>query len=329
VTITKGILVGTGMFLFILFGFLTFQGTVFVSEVDAVQESVLSSERNHQTMDLLAASRNTDPARGGGQIAVVEGIALVPTPHTANVDIGDRPQSDQISIYVVREGDTLTQIGEMFGVSVNTIIWGSDLKRGAHIEPGQILTILPVSGLTHEVEDGDTLSKIAKKYEADLEEISIFNDIDPYAALEVGSEIIVPGAHFPSAVAHTHITRSSPALLFDGYYIRPISGTITQGIHGFNAIDFGAPVGTPIVAAAEGSVIISRSGGWNGGYGSYVVIRHGNGTQTLYAHNSGNIVYAGQYVNQGQVIGYSGNTGRSTGPHLHFEVRGAVNPFAY
>ena len=91
-------------------------------------------------------------------------------------------------------------------------------------------------------------------------------------------------------------------------------------------MDLAAPTGTPILASAIGEVIISRTG-WNGGYGNYVVIAHSNGTQTVYAHNSSNIVYAGQTVVQGQVIGYVGSTGRSTGAHLHFEVRGAKNPF--
>jgi murein DD-endopeptidase MepM/ murein hydrolase activator NlpD len=122
------------------------------------------------------------------------------------------------------------------------------------------------------------------------------------------------------------IVSSGPAI--SGYFIHPLPGSVrTQGIHGYNAVDFGAPVGTPILASAGGSVLVSRVGGWNGGYGNYVVIDHPNGTQTLYAHNSKNTVWQGQTVVAGQVIGYVGNTGRSTGPHLHFEIRGAKNPF--
>jgi murein DD-endopeptidase MepM/ murein hydrolase activator NlpD len=103
---------------------------------------------------------------------------------------------------------------------------------------------------------------------------------------------------------------------------------ITQGLHGWNGIDLGAARGTPIHAAAGGTVIVARSGGaWNGGYGNYVVITHSNGTQTLYGHMKSVIVSPGQGVSAGQVIGYEGSTGASTGPHLHFEVRGAANPF--
>lgn len=108
----------------------------------------------------------------------------------------------------------------------------------------------------------------------------------------------------------------------------PIPGaTRSQGLHGYNGVDFAAPLGTPVYASDGGAVLVSRSSGWNGGYGLYVVIKHSNGTQTLYAHLSKTAVTAGSSVSQGQVVGYVGNTGRSTGNHLHFEVRGAQNPF--
>jgi murein DD-endopeptidase MepM/ murein hydrolase activator NlpD len=114
------------------------------------------------------------------------------------------------------------------------------------------------------------------------------------------------------------------------YYSWPFSSDwpITQGLHGFNAVDIGAPRGTAILAAAGGEVIVAKSGGWNGGYGSYVVIAHGNGTQTLYAHMSKVIATVGSMVGQGDTIGLVGATGEATGPHLHIEVRGAKNPFA-
>jgi len=115
-----------------------------------------------------------------------------------------------------------------------------------------------------------------------------------------------------------------------GYFSWPVGGgVITQGLHGWNAVDIGAPSGTPVYAAAGGTVIVARSGGgWNGGYGNYVVISHSNGTQTLYAHLSRVLVSAGQGVGQGDTVGKVGATGEATGPHLHFEVRGAANPFA-
>ena len=155
------------------------------------------------------------------------------------------------------------------------------------------------------------------------------------AVLAIGDEVVIPGgvAPLPKSNSRTTIRYNSlrgvggPNLT--GYYIRPISGgRISQKLHGYNAVDFAAPKGTPILAAASGEVIISKDNGyWNGGYGNYIVIKHNNGTQTLYAHNNSNIVWRGYHVVQGQVIGYLGSTGRSTGPHVHFEVRGAANPF--
>jgi murein DD-endopeptidase MepM/ murein hydrolase activator NlpD len=101
---------------------------------------------------------------------------------------------------------------------------------------------------------------------------------------------------------------------------------VTQGLHGFDAVDIGCPTGTPIYAAAAGTVIIAKSAGWNGGYGKYVAIKHDNGTETVYGHMHEVDVQVGETVAQGQQIGEVGMTGRATGPHVHFEVRGAKNP---
>lgn len=106
------------------------------------------------------------------------------------------------------------------------------------------------------------------------------------------------------------------------------NGRLSQGVHGWNGVDLAAPKGSAVYAAAAGTVIISRASGWNGGYGLYVVVDHGDGTQTLYSHLSADNVTVGQKVTRGQQIGAVGNTGKSTGYHLHFEVRGAKNPFA-
>jgi murein DD-endopeptidase MepM/ murein hydrolase activator NlpD len=193
------------------------------------------------------------------------------------------------------------------------------------------LIILPISGVKHTVKKGDTLASIAKKYKGDAEEIQSYNNMG--AELAIGSVIIIPDGEIvaePKKAAPKASVRlgASGVPSYSGFYQRPISGGVrTQGIHGFNGVDLAAPVGTPIYAAASGQVVISRSGAWNGGYGNYIVISHSNGTQTLYSHNSSNVVSQGETVAQGQVIGYVGNTGKSTGPHVHFEVRGAKNPF--
>ncbi|MDP2651963.1 MAG: LysM peptidoglycan-binding domain-containing M23 family metallopeptidase, partial [bacterium] len=219
-------------------------------------------------------------------------------------------------------------------VSVNTIIWANNLSSTKDVHPGDILIILPVSGVEHTVVNGDTLNSLAKKYGADATEIAQFNGLDPALPLMVGSIVIIPGGEIAqSPKSSSYSTISNPYIggsgsAQPGYYSNPLpGGIITQGIHGWNAVDIGAARGTPIHAAAKGTVIIARTGGWNGGYGNYVVITHDNGSQTLYGHMTYAIVSSGQSVMAGQVIGYVGNTGESTGPHLHFEVRGAANPF--
>ncbi|MBU3968965.1 peptidoglycan DD-metalloendopeptidase family protein [Patescibacteria group bacterium] len=298
-----------------------------------IEKAELAEKGNLQNMALLHAALNNDPnpAKGGGDITIVNGVALLseagPSGSVSENTINN--SSDQISVYVVRKGDTLSQIADMFGVSVNTIIWANDISKGARISPGDTLVILPISGIKYEVKGGDTLKSVVKKYGGDLEEVMKYNGIDENTALAVGDTIVIPDGEVPQPRITTQSPiRSSGGTVYVGYYINPVAGSIkSQGLHGYNGIDLSAPAGMPIVASAGGQVVISKDYGWNGGYGNYVVIKHNNGTQTLYAHNSTNIVFAGQWVVQGQVIGYVGSTGRSTGPHLHFEVRGAANPF--
>jgi len=310
----------------------------FLSSIFSGGEEEKSSEQNTQNVALLQAALNYDPnpSKGGGEITIVGGSALLPDTGPlgtiADVPEGSPTSPDQISTYIVREGDSLSQIAKMFGVSTNTIIWANDISRGHIIHEGQTLIILPVTGLKYSVKKGDTLKGIAKKYKGDVREIANFNDIEEDDSLAIGQVIIIPdgeiGTPRYSASSRNRVVRGSGGPSYVGYYIYPVpGGKKSQGLHGYNAVDFGASSGTPILAAAAGTVIISRGTGWNGGYGKYVVITHANGTQTLYAHNLSNIVPVGTSVVRGQVIGYVGSTGRSTGSHTHFEVRGAKNPF--
>jgi murein DD-endopeptidase MepM/ murein hydrolase activator NlpD len=233
----------------------------------------------------------------------------------------------EISVYTVREGDSLSQIAEMYGVTANTILWANDIKSATAIRPGDTLVILPVAGVRHIVKTGDTIASIAKKYKGDVEEIELYNQLESGQTLEAGSTLVIPGgAMHTETVASA--SKAKGASNNTASLSHPVPGAIkTQGIHGYNAIDLAAAMGTSIKAAAAGEVIVSKSSGWNGGYGSYIVIRHANGVQTLYAHLSRNDVGVGASVSVGQVIGAMGSTGKSTGSHLHFEVRGARNPF--
>ena len=300
---------------------------------DAAQNSQPTS--NSQTISLLKAAVNNDPnpAKGGGDIMVIDDSALLATPSiTGDIVNVYKPKSDKISVYEVRDGDSLSQIAEMFNVSVNTIRWANDLEGS--IQPGDTLVILPVTGITHTIKTGGTVHDLADIYDADAREIALFNGISIDTEFEPGDEIVVPNGvveeKTKKKVDHSTGTKvaASAGTVNGGSLSHPLPGSIrTQGIHGYNGVDFGASVGTPIKAAASGQVIISKPAGYNGGYGKYVVVKHDDGTQTLYAHMSSTAATVGAWVSQGQTIGYVGNTGRSTGPHLHFEVRGSRNPF--
>jgi len=292
---------------------------------------------NAQNIQLLESSLNYEAtgSKGGGDITIVNNNSLLPDsgPLGTIADIEDRSGSDQISIYVVREGDNLSQIASMFNVSVNTIVWSNALERRGKITPGQTLVILPISGVKYEVKKGDTVKSIAKKLNGDADEIIKFNDLPFNGQLAEDQTIIVPNGEMAPALSVKPGIKLTPVRgangpSYVGYYLRPIAGgRKSQNLHGYNGIDLANYCGTAVMASASGDVIISREGGWNGGYGNYIVISHSNGTQTLYSHLLSNIVSAGWHVVQGQVIGYVGSTGNSTGCHLHFEVRGAKNPF--
>lgn len=290
---------------------------------------------------VLVAHTNSSPAASNPISLNISGdAALIPQsgPGGTVTDVDNMPPPDRISVYVVRPGDTLSDIAGMFGVSINTIIWANNLSNARDVRPGQTLVILPISGIEKTIAKGDTLASIAKKHNADADEIAQYNGLDPAEPLALGSIIIIPGGEFPSIPSSpknsvprsvTKPYRGGSGSAYPGYYTNPVpGGTLTQGLHGWNGVDIGAARGTPIRAAADGTVIIARNnGGWNGGYGNYAVLMHENGSQTLYSHMKNTIISAGQSVSSGQIIGYVGSTGLSTGPHLHLEFRGAANPF--
>lgn len=304
------------------------------------QASAIAIDQRQNANQLLHSVVNINPNPNKDEVAmiVVSGSALLSEsgPSGTALDIASEPQSTQISTYKVQKGDTLEGIANMFDVSVNTILWVNDLSRSSVLREGQNLTILPISGIKHTIAKGDNLGLIAKKYGADTDEILKYNDITSKSILIPGTDLIIPDVE-SQYVPSSGISKSGLASnsvrganwpSYPGYYIRPIKGgTKTQGLHGNNAVDLADEFGTPIYAAAAGTVIISNTGGWHGGYGNYIVISHNNGTQTLYAHTSKNLVSAGDIVKQGQEIAKMGSTGKSTGSHVHVEIHGASNPF--
>lgn len=235
------------------------------------------------------------------------------------------PTRDGLMIYKVQSGDNLSKIAANFGISLNTIYWANpNLNNRGQINVGQELVILPVSGVTHQVQEGDSLSSLAALYEVDPDYILKFNK-----KIIPGQNIIIPGAKPAKQLVAYSKGANLPNLA--GYFSIPTTGWNWGRLHYSNAVDIANACGTPIYAAAEGLVVEEVSSGWNHGYGNTVVIEHPNSVKTRYAHNQKNNVAVGQYVLQGDLIGFMGNTGNTHGPtgcHIHFEVVGAQNPFA-
>lgn len=252
----------------------------------------------------------------------------------------------EIITHVVEENETISMIAERYGLSTNTILWENNLKDISTIKPGMELKILPLDGVRHQVKRGETIYSIASRYGLDRSQAQMivdypFNEFlsDETFELVAGQWLMVPEGVRPSEVAVPTIPRVAQApltpdagsVVAQGSFMWPASGRITQGYLFYHrAIDIANQGGGPILAADAGVV---TSAGWNGGgYGNAIVIDHGNGFQTLYAHLSAVQVQVGQRVGGGNVIGQMGSTGRSTGVHLHFEIRHGgtmVNPLNY
>jgi len=234
-----------------------------------------------------------------------------------------------ITEYEIKDGDTASLIATKFNISISTILLNNNLSNNSILKPGKKLIILPVDGLIHHVSSGDTLSGLAKTYQAKTQDIIDYNSLGQQGKIFIGDVLVVPYAKKPVVKYGSSIVKPLPS----SYFICPISVPcrITQGLHWYNAIDFSHGVcGDSILAAAGG--VVQKTGYHNIG-GNYVRILHPNGVVTYYGHMSKILVSAGQKVVQGQVIGYMGYTGYTIprgpgGCHVHFEVRGAKNPFS-
>lgn len=269
-----------------------------------------------------------------------QGQSIVVGENVFQTDISQKPR-DKVITYEIQKGDTLSTIAQKFGISQETIKWQNNLTSDT-LTVGDTLEILPVTGVAYKVQSGDTVYTIAKKFDTEAQKIVDFpfNDFaNPETfSLVNGQILIVPDGIKPSEQP-TYIKRqifvaSGPTSVSSAGFTWPMRGGISQFASWYHmALDITNPSGTPVVAAQDGVVSQVSVGSWDGGYGTNVTINGGNGYSTHYAHMSSIIVNVGQSVTAGRtVIGYSGNSGRSTGPHLHFEVRRngvLVNPLPF
>jgi len=241
--------------------------------------------------------------------------------------------------YAVQIGDTISTIAQKFSITTNSILWENNLTYYSTIKPGQTLKILPISGINYKIKSGDTLQKVVKEYGGSVQEIINFNKLASASDITIGQAIIIPGGKKTvsapvriSNPTNTSFAADASATINGAKLQWPTNSTkITQyfsWVH--SGLDIGNKIGQPIYAAESGKIEVA---GWNnGGYGYYAIINHSGGLQTLYAHLSRIDIKVGQNVSRGQVIGGIGSTGRSTGPHLHFEVRvngQRTNPLNY
>ncbi|HLF28697.1 MAG TPA: M23 family metallopeptidase [Anaerolineae bacterium] len=245
-----------------------------------------------------------------------------------------------IIVYHVQSGDTVQGIAAAFGLKPETLMWANpeieDLPDLLRI--GQEVVILPIDGVYHEVKAGDTLASIVAKYSVDIEAITgaanEWNGLQPPDfTISAGMKLIVAGGakpYVPKVVTAYNGPIPSGAR-GTGRFQWPVIGSITQDYwYGHRALDIAAPTGAGVYVADGGFVTFV---GWTDiGYGNLIRIDHGNGFATWYAHLNGFNVVLGQAVRRGDLIGYVGSTGRSSGPHLHFEIRtsdGLLNPRLY
>lgn len=246
--------------------------------------------------------------------------------------------ASEIIEYVVQPGDSISSLSEKFHITASTITNANNLSRKAALDAGQKLKILPVTGLLHKIQNGDSIARISDIYDVPQELIRYQNDIDSDKELKVGKEIIVPNGIPPQPVSSKSSSGKKSSAPSAGYQDAPDGSAPETGgtfiwpakcrviTRGFNpgishwGLDCANSQGTPVYAADGGVVIKASVGTWGGGYGNHVIIDHGNGIKTIYGHLYSVGVQEGQHVGRGEGIGLMGTTGRSTGPHLHFEV---------
>ncbi|MDQ3008455.1 MAG: M23 family metallopeptidase [bacterium] len=289
---------------------------------------------------LLSGAEEEEQQPASREVMITKAYATEFT--TSEAELVKQFRGGEIITHVVQDGETLSSIALRYNLQVSTIVWENNLNEKTNLKPGQELRILPIDGIRHKVARGETMATIGKKYGledgAELQKIISypFNEFlnDETFELATGQFLLVPDGVRPNAVVPqarvaSRLTPDAGTVTATGAFVWPASGKISQGFLFYHkAFDISNRAGGSILAADGGTVKIA---GWvdNSGYGNRVVVDHGNGYTTLYAHLSVTQVQVGQRVNRGDVIGQMGSTGRSTGIHLHFEIRQGgvqVNP---
>jgi len=237
---------------------------------------------------------------------------------------------DKIHEHTVQYGENLFSIAKKYNINIDTILGANDITNMNRIKQRMKIKILTVKGILYKINPGDSLWELTQRFDISLDRITKANNIRDPGQVQLGDLIILPGAK-PEFGYQDRLKKQfiapihTPISSYFGYRVHPISGKRT--LH--EGIDYAVNVGTTVRAARGGKIVYS---GWARGYGKTVIIEHQRGLRTLYAHNSKLLVYSGENVYRGEPIAKSGNTGRSTGPHLHFEIQvnsRPVNPLNY
>jgi len=279
------------------------------------------------------------PVDGGLQKALLDNLRSIGAAAAARSDAGadggaPSPPGAQPGVryerYQVGAGDTLAALADRFGITLDTIISFNDIKRERDLKPGRELIIPNRSGIRYVVRRGDNLSRIAMRHGVSLAALLDINDVES-SLTTPGQSLLIPDAG---------LSENARNRVLGQLFVRPARGRMTSG-YGYrndpftglrkfhNGIDIANHRGTPVVAAMSGTVV---KAGYNGNYGRYLILRHAEGFQTLYAHLDKALVTVGDRIRQGQQLGEMGNTGYSSEDHLHFSIflNGAhVDPSAH
>jgi murein DD-endopeptidase MepM/ murein hydrolase activator NlpD len=298
-----------------------------------------SGINNSQTIPLLESSINPDlnavnQSPNDSSVIASSNMAIT---NDGSLDVGtdsnqeNYDSSVQIHTYTVKAGDTLGGIAEQFGVSEKTLIAGNaDLKKSDLIKVGQTLIIFPTASDIATAKATIEKESSEKKASASTQKTSNITVQSPATAVTLDTSTTTSQTD-TNTTTSTTTSSGQPSGTIAGNYRWPFDpgvGRVSQGLHADQAYDFAAPLGTPIHAVQSGTILITHTSGYNGGYGLYVVENFDDGRQAIYGHMSKVIAVPGQVVKQGDIIGLVGSTGNSTGPHVHIGFHGALgNPY--